>query len=754
MAEPLLVSLRKEYGVSEPGTTIVERKGRTRVQRKISKRTGEVISEKVITDAGKGTTIVEEKIVEPSRQEVIEQPYVPRVAQPYTTEGRSAALGLTPQVTKRPAPYKDVYDINYRGQRSVLMVKEVKEPPKVESKNKFFKRISSAERKISGYLFEPSEYKKTASGEPVKVFSPKPFREGQLLYFRLPGELTKEQIRSSKVKLTYKNEFASGIRKEIAEKPISTGLTIVSVASAGASYSYAKLGYTKLAGKIPTLQKTYKAIEGAEKVFGTGLSGAYVGLTGLKIATSSNKAETVGREFVKFSAFSGGIALGSRLGFKANYLTTFEKNIQKIPQPKQATIREEFASLKSKLPDVSKGSIKPTEVPFSEVESLQKFPKSQNVVKSFLTKYKSDIVIGGSLSSRTQILPSKRFNLRPAGDIDVYTDRPGLAKELSAELKLANIPSYYRGNKIFIKGVGKAVEFQGLSESGRGILKAKQSLESNFRTISNPFKGVGSAYKFTPEGLAVTKINIQASRKLYGGFEFSQDKLGRVSSYRYSKDVPDYNALVKATYRPSKVSTTQSLFTSKKAQLFLGNTKSVLSTNILKSKSFKSYYSNKYAYSSYKPSNYNVVYPGYSNFKPSNFYSTIPKSSYPSIVSKPYNVLRKSSYPGLTSKTNIYPSVKPSSYSSINTYYKPIITPTIPGGYTSISKRPTTLVKVPKVNIDFKLKPSKKSSIFFFKSPTRTFSYTPTVEATIFKVKGKRPSKFGIESGLILRPLR
>lgn len=753
MAEPLLVSLRKEYGVSEPGRTVVERKGRTRVQRKISKRTGEVISEKVITDAGKGTTIVEEKIVEPSRQEVIEQPYIPRVAQPYTTEGRSAILGLTPQVTQRPVPYRDVYDVNYRGQRSKLVVNQVTEKPSesITKKNKFLEGISTAEKKVSEFLFEPSEYKRYSSGEPIKVFNPKPFREGQPLYFKLPGEVSKEQLRKSNLKVTYTNPFASGIRKEVTEKPLSTGLTVVSIAGGSAAYSYGKLGYTKLAGKFPTLQKTYKAIEGTEKVFGTGLSGAYVGVTGLNIATSSNKSEAIGREFVRFTAVSGGINLGSRLGFKANYLTNFEKNIQKIPQPKQTSIREEFSSLKSKLPSISKGSIKPTEVPFSEVESLQKFPKSQDVVKSFLTNYKSDIVIGGSLSSRTQIKPSKRFNLRPAGDIDVYTDRPGLAKELSAELKLANIPSYYSGNKVFIKGVGKAVEFQGLSESGRGILKAKQSLESNFRTISNPFKGVGSAYKFTPEGLAVTKINIQASRKLYGGFEFSQDKLGRVSSYRYSKDIPDYNALLKATYKPSKVSVTKSMFASTKGQMFLTTTPGVGKIVIKTPKSFSrlsSYYSTPKSeyYSPIKPSTY-------SKFKFNTSYNVLPKpSSYPQVTVKPYPTIGKTfNYTPSKFKSTPYLSTKKTTYKSVFTKYPTPIPPTYTS-YPTNKKPPIITTKVPKPFI--KIKTTEKIKPFVFKSPKRSFNYTPTVEATIFKVKGKRPSKIGIESGLILRPLR
>jgi len=59
MVEPLLVQLRQRAKVEEPSRTEVTRKGRVRTQRKISKRTGEVLEEKNISETGKKDIYVE-----------------------------------------------------------------------------------------------------------------------------------------------------------------------------------------------------------------------------------------------------------------------------------------------------------------------------------------------------------------------------------------------------------------------------------------------------------------------------------------------------------------------------------------------------------------------------------------------------------------------------------------------------------------------------------------------------------------------
>jgi len=113
MAEPLLVSLRKEYNVSEPTSTEVIKTKRARRYKKTVLRTGEVISDVTVVEGkgGKATLINE---TEPKTNTPININET-RIAAPYTTVGTSQRIGLIPQVSKRPVPYKDTYTIRYRG---------------------------------------------------------------------------------------------------------------------------------------------------------------------------------------------------------------------------------------------------------------------------------------------------------------------------------------------------------------------------------------------------------------------------------------------------------------------------------------------------------------------------------------------------------------------------------------------------------------------------------------------------------------
>lgn len=350
--------------------------------------------------------------------------------------------------------------------------------------------------------------------------------------------------------------IATGIRREITEKPVATTALFVGSATARVGYSGAKLGLVKLAYYFPPLQKVGKVAGVVGKYGSYALGGAYGGVVAYNIGTSKEGVGVaIGREIVRESAIFGGFSVGGLIARPIDTNIQLELGFQKYPRGKQVELREEFYSAKKYLKDINAGKISPIDINYGGVEKLN--PKAAKIVKGFAYEYRTSVVTGGSLSSKSQVV--NPGVLRPSGDVDFYTDRPELARELIGRLQAGGIDAYGSGKwgaKIYIKGMGKAIEFNPLSERGLGnyypqrffLTKEKVSiLETNIRSVSSPFKSWQSSILRTPSGLPVTDVGIQGARKLYGGFEISTDALGRTYMYRYSKDLPDFYGLVEAS---------------------------------------------------------------------------------------------------------------------------------------------------------------------------------------------------------------
>lgn len=563
--------------------------------------------------------------------------------------------------------------------------------------------------------------------------------------------------------------FAAGARMEVMERPVTTAAFYAATAGAGYAFNVGKLGLVKLAGKLPKGGAlAMKGIKYGSAASGYGLLAAYGGTAAYNVAVSpEGPAYALGQESIRGFAIFKGAKLGTRLSARATYRTGFEEALQTLPQPRQARVRAEFAALKGELSVVGRGRVTPSRIAFGEVEALQD-PRAAKIVRSFLLARKDIAVIGGSLSSRVQVPRAGRGYLRMPGDIDVYTDIPGLGKQLGAELRAGGISAYSRGNKVFIKGAGKAVEFQAFTAKGKGIIGSKRSLEENLRTVANPLKPLRGGYVFTPEGLRVFDIEAQAARKLYGGFEFGTDKLGRVSSYRYSKDIPDYKAMIRAL-RTGKGAPGQafdfSLFPGKRGMLNLpfaefeipaagarpgraprpgrGGyyprlTSDYMSFPLPGSGRIASDYGlAKRGRSSYLP----IFMPGPSAYPPSagrGQKAYLPVPSFPDIYTpmmprpgRPTPPGRETPYPTLPNVPQVVPP------------FVPVFEPPGPPG----KKRRARELDF---SIDFgDIKKSRQSSKMVDFAP----DYFPSVAAGFLNIRGRKPSKEQIGMGIAVRPI-
>lgn len=420
-----------------------------------------------------------------------------------------------------------------------------------EEKKTFFTWYSGAERKVSDTLFP---YRESRGGRVLD-----PFSISQKLPFDVKESAVKQKIRTRDT-----HGIATGIRREVTEKPISTGAMFVGGGAVRAGYSGIKLGVVKLAFYAPKLQKLGGVTAKAGKALSYGLGGAYGGSVGYNIGTSPEGVGVAsGREIVRSTALFSGFGAGGKLVRPVDTKIATELGFQKFPRAKSVATRQEFFGAKKELSLIRKGAVAPRELDFTKVEKLD--TRAAGIVKRFSMDYKGDVVVGGSLSSRTQVRTQRL--LGKSGDVDFYTDRPELSKVLLKNLKAGGVDAYGSGKlgtKIYIRGMGKAVEFNPLSEKGMWNFYPKRLfttpkdktsiLETNIRSVSSPFRSWRSGIVRTPSGVGVTSLRIQAARKLYGGYEVTSDKLGRVYMYRYSKDIPDYYALKQATGIPKTMS--------------------------------------------------------------------------------------------------------------------------------------------------------------------------------------------------------
>jgi len=216
-----------------------------------------------------------------------------------------------------------------------------------------------------------------------------------------------------------------------------------------------------------------------------------------------------------------------RKKFQKEYKKWFNKELNKL-SPK---MQEEFKRLQKVLPKDVQPKVK--SINFNKVRSLT--PEAAKVLDDWIKKNKKQVIVGGSVSQRTQIYGKSLKRLKLPGDVDMYVYK-GLTPDEAMRsfinaLDDAGVKGYYIKRGALYGPQGKAVEFHKVYPSRPG----ETALEPTLRTVAPASKELPSLLSKTPEGIQVTRVEYQLYRKLYGGFE--PGRKGE-PAYRYSKDLP------------------------------------------------------------------------------------------------------------------------------------------------------------------------------------------------------------------------
>lgn len=197
------------------------------------------------------------------------------------------------------------------------------------------------------------------------------------------------------------------------------------------------------------------------------------------------------------------------------------KYFKKIQLPK-----EEQAKLTKLLKETGKLLDTKNKVKNIKLEDVNTIPRD---TVPDLKKYaiKNKLITGGSLSNKAQM---DTFNRMP-NDWDIYGMNAGKhARNIANIIRL-------KGHKVSIKG-------SDIKINGRKAIQVHplQMLEANVDKLTPFVHSDPLGYKYyhtvkTPEGMRILKLSTQMQRKLIGAFE--QNK------YRYSKDFPDYENILK-----------------------------------------------------------------------------------------------------------------------------------------------------------------------------------------------------------------
>lgn len=555
--------------------------------------------------------------------------------------------------------------------------------------------------------------------------------------------------------------FLSGYVGELRRKPVETGLTtaaffVLPVGLSAAEYGLVNLG--RIAAIKPAVSFTLKAAEVSSPWINRALLGAYSVDVAARTLTSKTPAYTLGAiSSTEITPMAAGLKLGARIAFPIQYKTTFEKGLQALPEPKQTRAREEFKFLKLQLAQIKTGKTVPTELNLQNVESGT--PKAREITRQFLIQYKKDIIVGGSVSQKFQL--SDTSKLRPSGDIDVYGKN--LAKQLAKQLRMGGVSARTVGNKVYVTGESgissKFIEFN-----------PKSKLYQNIATVSNPFVPEYLKLVETPEGIKIPKLEFQAARKLYGGFETETDILGRVSMPRYSKDIPDYRALVSSVpkaeaERLSLPEAFNKMFASKAGRFAipLNTARDSFIQGLVPAKAgTRGGTYPDYSYPSYPTYNYpRFNYPSYPTKNYPNYspvlYPSLPAPSYPNLTAPSYPNITPPSYPSYAPVS--YPSITPTTYPTLPTLSLPATYPSYPSyTYPSIPS-----VYPPRSNPDIFLVPKRKEQQINFqfysgKKEKRKKSrkikrqkYLPSFAALDLRIFGKPAREL---TGLEVRPVK
>jgi len=202
---------------------------------------------------------------------------------------------------------------------------------------------------------------------------------------------------------------------------------------------------------------------------------------------------------------------------------------------KQKVIQELSVSDKAKLErfELSVEELKgvrtePKRINLQEVERLN--PKSATELDKIIVENRGNLVVGGSVAQRAQILGKSRLPV----DVDIFTSRNirGFANEIGRRLTDSGVErvSVVRGKLITIAGK-KAIE-----------VKDIKLLRDNVKKVQLPFETFSSALETTPRGIRVLGLGAQAKRKVIGGFGLERERIRE-------KDITDLPAILSSLRR-------------------------------------------------------------------------------------------------------------------------------------------------------------------------------------------------------------
>jgi hypothetical protein len=755
MAEPLLVNLRKEYGVREPTRTVVERdkKRRTRTQRSISLRTGEVVSETVITEPGKGKTIIEEKIVSPERQAMRKDVYTPSIVAPYSSTAVSQQLGLVKQVEKKPLPYKDVYTINYGGRTGELRVKEVTQAPTIASPAKERYTVGSAIRSVDssvGRFYQENILSPLISLEGKKGFKTiDTSKSRQLINIKVPTFIS-NSIKVAEEELVYNPQRYIAGRG--AYKILGTGVS-----------------------KVKPLVKVLSTTKG--KVLGGTLLGAYIGGTAVKVAKSEDKGGTLTKELIYFQAATSGFKAGFKPSTKGLFVNT-KKPVETLEFVKTTSKSKDFGD---NILELYRG--KPT------VFSGGVSTKGGGLFKVGGREYRVLFSEKGLVRNVGNDMKFTRaratLNIQPYGSTVSGKKLPtGRLRKAVISSEQVTVP---REDDILIKGISKIKSSNVPGITRLTLAKGMQTTDTTtFKGVSvDTFRGKAlpdsrKLFKGTiREVLSATKDNVKytvSSGNIFGrslkktnDLEF--DVLKNVKRFNRKQFLSSGNGLVQTTTTSSVSSPSLVSQQSLKDVVRLEAGKDIARSNIQMFRSTASPISiTKTKTTTSTPSTISI-----SNLKLSTpksvtktFTTTIPKTTTKTIVGSKLKPLQKQDslsktlsmiIPKTTSmlKQNMRVDlgIKQKSMLRQQVMQRQVLSQTNLRGYgfSNIRTPRIPILGIPDVDFKFKQKPTGFKGLTL-KPIVRRYKYSPNVEASYFKIKGKKPSKGLIESGLVLRPLR
>jgi hypothetical protein len=396
---------------------------------------------------------------------------------------------------------------------------------------------------------------------------------------------------------------------------------------------------------------------------------AFTGLGTFQYVTAKTpieKAQAI--EMIALPYIAKGVEYaGRRTSLKVD-LKSFEKQLR-IENPEAYKIYKREYAETSKITNI-KTPVK--EIDLSRLKLLENYPQTQLKLIDYFKYAKNEGVLGGSISQETQML--KNIQTRRPGDIDYYifrTEKSGaMLRDIKNILKedISNVR--IRGEKIVI-GKEKFLE----------IHPYETYLRPNIEQVFPVYKPSSFGIIKTPGGIQILKLNVQARRKLVGGYleKYSELKSGSSievatskATARRLKDIPTYFKIKESYLTIEKLiklpeSKIKLLPESKIAKLgsdiFKTNIDKIVSKDIKNIKitpnkkvndvskiisDYPSYTKRaSLSYSRYIPKKVELTYP-ISKYKTESSYPSFTPTKYPSKLIVPTKINIKNSYPSFT----------------------------------------------------------------------------------------------------------